>query len=98
MALVVLWITWRHVPESRGASAAAGSTGWGALLATAGLGGMVYAFIEAPVQGWLRPRCWRRWSSASWPALGFVAVERAIAAPLLPLGLFRIATSAAPTC
>ncbi|MDM0110979.1 MFS transporter [Variovorax sp. J22R133] len=90
LAAVVLAITWRHVPESRGA-ASAGSLDWlGALLATLALAGIVYAFIEAPSQGW-----------NAWPVIAalvtgvvaggaFVMAERLVREPMLPLGLFRI--------
>ena len=52
LAMLVLAIVWRHVPESRGESATGSLDGVGALLATLGLGGIVYAFIEAPTRQW----------------------------------------------
>jgi MFS family permease len=54
LAIVALAITWLRVPESRGVSAG-GLDCWGALLATVALGGIVYAFIEAPTQQWGSP-------------------------------------------
>jgi len=88
LAAAVIWIGWRHVPESRGASARP-LDGWGALLVTIGLAGVVYAFIEAPG---------RQWSSAAVvialvagiAALAlFVNVEWRVRWPMIPLSLFR---------
>ena len=90
MALLVLWITWRHVPESHGASASGGLDFWGALLATAGLGGVVYAFIEAPTQGWGAPAVLAALGVGIVGSAGFIAVERRARTPMLPLGLLRI--------
>jgi len=90
MALLVLWIVWRHVPESRGASASGGLDVWGALLATAGLGGIVYAFIEAPTQGWGSPAVLAALVIGVLGSVGFIAVERKVRTPMLPLGLLRI--------
>lgn len=90
MALLVLWIVWRHVPESRGASAGGGLDLWGALLATAGLGGIVYAFIEAPTQGWRSPAVLAALAIGVLGSVGFVAAERRVRTPMLPLGLLRI--------
>ncbi|UVH60440.1 MFS transporter [Variovorax paradoxus] len=90
MAMLVLWIVWRHVPESRGASASGGLDVWGALLATAGLGGIVYAFIEAPTQGWGSPAVLAALVIGVLGSVGFIAVERKVRTPMLPLGLLRI--------
>jgi EmrB/QacA subfamily drug resistance transporter len=90
VAIVVLAIVRWRVPESRGESATGGLDVRGALLATLGLGGIVYAFIEAPT---------RQWSSAAViVALGigiaatltFVVVELRTRSPMLPLHLFRL--------
>ncbi|MDM0006741.1 MFS transporter [Variovorax sp. J22G73] len=90
MALGVLWIVWRHVPESRGASAGGGLDGWGALLATAGLGGIVYAFIEGPTQGWRAPAVLAALAIGVAGSVGFFAAERKVRSPMLPLALLRI--------
>ena len=90
MALLVLWIVWRHVPESRGASATGRLDFWGALLATAGLGGVVYAFIEAPTQGWGSPAVLGALALGVLGSAGFIAAERKVRTPMLPLALLRI--------
>lgn len=90
MALLVLWIVWRHVPESRGSSASGGLDFLGALLATAGLGGIVYAFIEAPTQHWNSPAVVAAMAIGIAASAGFIAVERKAQTPMLPLALLRI--------
>lgn len=90
MALLVLWIVWRHVPESRGASASGGLDLWGALLATAGLGGIVYAFIEAPTQGWGSAAVLSALAIGLLGSVAFFVAERKARTPMLPLELLRI--------
>lgn len=90
MALAVLWITWRHVPESRGASSRAGLDFLGALLATAGLGGIVYAFVEAPTQGWGAAAVSIALAVGVAGSVGFVVAERRVRSPMLPFALLRI--------
>jgi EmrB/QacA subfamily drug resistance transporter len=78
---------WR-VPESKGMDAGHIDV-IGAVLATIGLTGVIYALIEAPLQGWLSPGVI---TSAVIGVVGlamFITVEMHIAAPMLPLGLFR---------
>jgi EmrB/QacA subfamily drug resistance transporter len=91
MALAVLLIVWRHVPESRGGEdARAGLDLWGAVLATAALGGIVYAFIEAPTQGWGATAVLAALLTGVLATAAFVAAEARVRHPMLPLGLFRI--------
>ncbi|HSW23726.1 MAG TPA: MFS transporter, partial [Burkholderiaceae bacterium] len=89
VAVVLLWVVWARVPESRNPRASRHLDVLGAVLATVGLGGIVFAFIEAPV---------RHWDSAAVMAAlvigvaaggGFLIVERQQRAPMLPLQLFR---------
>jgi EmrB/QacA subfamily drug resistance transporter len=85
---LALWVLLRFAPESRDEQAP-GSPDWpGAGLATAGLGGAVYALIEGPARGW----------SGITIAVGvvgvvalvaFVLVEKRRRAPMLPMELFR---------
>jgi MFS family permease len=66
IATVVLFSVWRKVPSDVGERT--GSVDWlGTVLVTLGLGGVVFAFIEAPGRGW---------SSASVPVLQSVACWR----------------------
>ncbi|HSV61450.1 MAG TPA: MFS transporter [Variovorax sp.] len=89
LALVVLAITWKHVPESRGGDAEAPLDLVGALLATLALGGVVYAFIEAPSQGWGAPAVLAALLLGIAGGIGFVWAQQRVRAPMLPLGLFR---------
>lgn len=83
IAVVVLLVSLRHVPESRDAARARGFDVTGALLGAVGLGGVTFALIE---------------SSSEYVAVvavlgiaalvAFVVVERRSAHPLVPLRLF----------
>ena len=90
IAALILWIVWRRVPESRGAPADAGLDLGGALLATLGLGGIVYAFIEAPTQHWQAPAVLGALGLGIAASLLFVVWELRARAPMLPLHLFRV--------
>jgi EmrB/QacA subfamily drug resistance transporter len=88
LAAVVLVIGWRHLPESRSA-AARELDGWGALLATIGLGGIVYAFIEAPARHWGSPAVLAALLAGCVAMALFIVVEARVRAPMVPLSLFR---------
>ncbi len=78
LAVLVLAI-WR-VPESRAAQAGARLDWRGALLATAGLGGVVFAFIQSmPLVG----------AAGALALIAFLYVEAHARAPMVPLSLFR---------
>ena len=89
LALVVLAITWKHVPESRGGDTQASLDLAGALLATLALGGVVYAFIEAPSQGWGAPVVRAALVLGVGAGIGFIWAQQRVRAPMLPLELFR---------
>jgi EmrB/QacA subfamily drug resistance transporter len=90
IAAVLLAICLAKVPESDGGDSAKGALDLpGALLATVGLAGVVFAFIEAPVQGW-----GSRWVVGAGvlgviALVAFVVVEARSRLPMLPLHLFR---------
>jgi EmrB/QacA subfamily drug resistance transporter len=79
IAVVVLWILWRHVPAID--QPLQGAVDWtGTLLVTIGLGGIVFAFIErAPVAAIVGVVA----------LIAFVIVERRVANPIVPFSLFR---------
>ena len=88
LAAAVLYIGWRHVPESRG-TAARPLDVKGAVLATIGLLGVVYAFIEAPIRHWSSPAVAIA-MLVGCAGLGlFVLAERRQRYPMVPLALFR---------
>jgi EmrB/QacA subfamily drug resistance transporter len=85
--LLVVVCFWR-VPESKGMNSGHIDIA-GAVLATIGLAGVVYAFIEAPLQGWFSAGVMTSVIVGIAGLMTFVIVEMRIAAPMLPLGLFR---------
>jgi EmrB/QacA subfamily drug resistance transporter len=88
LAVAVLAITHWRVAESR--DAAAPPLDWpGAALAIAGLGALVFGLIESAQRGWTHPSVGGA-LIVSVVALGaFAFVESRLAAPMLPLRLFR---------
>jgi len=86
-AVVILISGWR-IPESRGPNA--GRIDWmGAFLATLGLGGLVYGFLETVNLGWTN-----RWVLGSLivgfgSLITFVFAEIRVTSPMMPLPLFR---------
>src|SRR5499427_645861 len=89
LALLVLAIVWWRVPESRGTAARARLDFSGALLATMSLAGVVYAFIEVPVQGWNALAVQAALVGGVCAGIAFIVVERRTRSPMLPLEFFR---------
>jgi EmrB/QacA subfamily drug resistance transporter len=89
LVAIVLAIGWLRVPESRRRAAGGPLDVRGALLATLGLGGVVFAFIEAPTRGWRAPEVLAALVLGVAALAGFVAAERRHPAPMLPLRLLR---------
>jgi EmrB/QacA subfamily drug resistance transporter len=88
-ALVVFWIAWVHVPESRRPGKVAGLDWIGTGLATLGLGGIVFAFIEAPSRQWRSVEVLSALAIGIVSLLAFVIAEQREASPMLPLRLLR---------
>jgi EmrB/QacA subfamily drug resistance transporter len=90
VAAVTLWVVRAHVPESRDAEAAA--TGPldlpGAVLATVGLAGVVFALIEGSAGGFTPLVAVAAVVGAA-ALVAFPVVERRAAEPLVPLEVFR---------
>ncbi len=91
LALIVVVVALRGVPESRD-ERAEGLDIPGAILATAGLGALVFGLIEGPVRGWANPLVLASLVVGVVGLLAFVAVERRVASPMMPLSLFRSST------
>jgi EmrB/QacA subfamily drug resistance transporter len=89
LALVVLVLTFRYVPESRNDSSPKEIDGWGAVLVAVALGGMVYALVGAQSAGWSDRRIVAALLIGVSALAVFFVVEARQPAPLLPLGLFR---------
>ena len=89
VAALVLWITWRHVPESRDPEATAHLDGRGAILAVVWLSALTYAFIEGPTRGWTSAPVVAGLVLGVAGLVTFLWAERVAQAPMLPLPLFR---------
>ena len=89
VAVVLLWITTRHVPDDRPLPARSRFDAAGALWATLALGGAVFAFTEAPARGWLAPPVLAAAAIAGTAFAAFVLAERGHPAPMVPFALLR---------
>ena len=88
LAGAVLAISFWRVPESRGSRGQ--HIDWlGALLATAGLGGVVTAFLESVKLGWGNPLVFGSMLGGVACLIIFAAVEAHSSSPMLPLVLFK---------
>jgi EmrB/QacA subfamily drug resistance transporter len=88
-AIVIILTLWR-VPESRNALAG-GKLDWpGAVLATMGLGGIIFALIESSKRTWEDPVVGVALLAGVSALIAFAAVERRTKAPLLPVSLFSV--------
>jgi EmrB/QacA subfamily drug resistance transporter len=88
LAAGVIVISLWHIPESRNSDAR--HIDWlGALLATAGLGGVVYGFIESTNLGWAQPLVFGSLVAGFACLLGFAFVEARVGSPMVPLTLFE---------
>ena len=87
LAAVVIAIAILHVPESR--SSEARQVDWlGAAMATFGLAGLVYGFLESAPLGWKHPRVVGSLISGAVCLVLFLIVEKRTAAPMVPLDVF----------
>lgn len=90
LALLVLLVARARVPESSDPRQRNTPLDWvGALLATVGLGGIVFAFIEAPTRGWGSAAVLGAVAAGIAALTAFAWAERTQRAPMLPLELLR---------
>jgi len=80
LGLVVVWITSRHVPESRDPGASRSLDYTGAVTGALGLAGITWGLIE---------RSWPIGIAGAILLVLFVVVERRSSKPMLPLGIFE---------
>jgi EmrB/QacA subfamily drug resistance transporter len=90
---VVLVILWLGVAESRDERVRA-LDWWGALLATLGLGGLVFGLIESASAGLAAPPVVASLAVGFAALAAFVAVQARVRTPMMPLALFRARTFA----
>ena len=88
LALVVLYIVFRHVPESRDPDARKLDLP-GAALATLGLGGVVYGLIESSNRGLGDPLVLGALALGVVVLVAFVFVKKRSREPMMPLSLFK---------
>ncbi|HEY5879310.1 MAG TPA: DHA2 family efflux MFS transporter permease subunit, partial [Nakamurella sp.] len=87
IAIAVIWLANRYIPESRDEQATGRIDVPGAVLASFGLGGLIYGLTEGPASGWTPVVLAITAAGVLMLAL-FVLVERRTPEPLLPLELF----------
>src|SRR6202795_1779352 len=88
LAAAVIAISVSRIPESRRATA--GRIDWfGALVATAGLGGLIVGFIESVNLGWRDPLVFGSLIVGFGCLVAFVFIEASVISPMLPLALFK---------
>jgi EmrB/QacA subfamily drug resistance transporter len=89
IAVVVLFLVYRHVPESREGGQNRGLDVPGAILVTAGLGAIVYGLIESATLGFGNAIIVGALAAGAALLSAFFVVEVRSKAPMLPLALFR---------
>src|SRR5260370_5546656 len=88
LAAAVIAISLRRIPESRNATAR--HVDWlGVLVATVGLGGVVYGLIESTSLGWGHPLVFGSLIAGFAGLIGFVFVEARVSSPMVPPTLFE---------
>jgi EmrB/QacA subfamily drug resistance transporter len=93
IALLVIFISLRHVPESSDQQKA--KLDWpGAMLGALGLGGLVYGLIESSRRGFSDPWVLVALVAAAALLTLFLIIEARVSNPMLPLALFRSRTFA----
>src|ERR1700757_833492 len=88
LAVAVVWIAVRHMPESRDPTAEGSPDVIGTAAVTVGLSGAIYALIEIPSRGWTFVTGTAAVAGAA-ALVAFPLIEQRVRSPVLPLKLFR---------
>ena len=88
LVAAAMFVTVRHVPESRDPTAGGSIDIAGGALLALGLAGVVYALIEGPSAGWT-PAITGVGVAGAIALVSFVVVELRLEHPMVPLGVFR---------
>lgn len=91
LAAVVVAVALRGIPESRDEEAGRLDI-IGAVLATIGLGALVFGLIEGPVRGWGNPVVLASLLTGVIGLVAFIGAEAKGSSPMMPLELFRSPT------
>jgi EmrB/QacA subfamily drug resistance transporter len=89
IGMAVLFLSVRHVPESRNMAASSRIDLRGAFLAVAGLGGITYALIQGPGGQWASPAVVIMFVVGFTSLALFVQTERRTPEPMLPMHVFK---------
>jgi EmrB/QacA subfamily drug resistance transporter len=89
LAVVVVVVSQRHVPETRDPTSAGRIDLLGAVLAVLGLAGVTYAIIELPARGAGSPAVVTAAVVGVLAMVAFVVAEARLPHPMLPLAIFR---------
>jgi EmrB/QacA subfamily drug resistance transporter len=89
VAITVVLVTSRHVPESSDPNSKGKVDKLGAAAAVAFLAGLTYGLIEASSRGWTSPAVIGGLVVAAVTGPLFIVVERTVKDPMLPLSLFK---------
>jgi EmrB/QacA subfamily drug resistance transporter len=89
VAVLVIWVAARHVPESRNPSAARRIDVTGVLTGAIGLGGLTYGFTAWPEHGPTAPVVLISLAVGVAGMVAFVLAEQHSSHPMLPLEVFR---------
>jgi EmrB/QacA subfamily drug resistance transporter len=92
IAAAVLGVLRARVAESRGARTSRRVDWPGAVLASAGLGALVYGLIEVPTRGWNDPVTLTSLVAGAISVAVFLRFEASVRSPMLPLDVFRSRT------
>jgi EmrB/QacA subfamily drug resistance transporter len=91
LSAVVLWLSWRTIPESRDLNSAKRLDVWGAGLAVLGFGLLTYGLIASGERGFLHLGSGGVLLAGLAAIVVFLAVEASLRQPMMPLHLFRSA-------
>ncbi len=91
VAVAVVLMANRHVPESRAPAGGGKLDLRGALAITLALGGITFGLTEGPVRGWGSAVVVLALAGGAACAAAFLLLEQRVAEPMLPLGIFRSA-------
>ena len=89
VAIAVLVVSSRHVPETKDPTASGRLDWFGAALVSVGLAGVVYGLTEGADLGWTSPVTLTGLFAGTALLIAFGVVQLRRVAPMLPLGIFR---------
>lgn len=89
LAVVVLYVAVRHVPESKQQLTTHRVDLTGAALTVVFLAGTTYGLVEGPDKGWTSPAVIGMLVVGAVGAVAFVLVERQVRMPIVPMAIFR---------